>query len=97
MSWVISCAVIGSGVKRVGEGRQSECEQADWRGERGEGVTTERIARVKTGGEWWQGLGQRCNGDKDWSEDEDWSGDDSDHTAWCARLGVREARLGGCE
>ena len=48
----------------------------------------------KTGGEWWQGLGRRCDEDKDWSEDEDWSKDDSDHTAWCVRLGGRERGLG---
>ena len=67
MSWVVSCALIGSGVKRVGEGMQCERERADWRGERGEGVTTERIVRV-TGAKMYSGMSEDKNRGrlKDW-------------------------------
>ena len=60
VSWVVSCAVIGSGVKRVGEGRQSERERADWE-------LCELLERRARGR-----CCDRANSEGDWGEDVFW-------------------------
>ena len=70
MSWVVSCAVIGSGVKRVGQGRWGEHQGADWElRELSEGRRDWGVVRAAEAGEVESGAGED-EGDEDEDEDD---------------------------